>query len=114
MSTQTAWANLMRLLQEVERRNGYDKLDTISKRVLEWVSLWEPSTPLYVQTIIEKCGVASPASVHKSLVTLQNHGLLSFEVDPLDSRRRLVTITAAAKKLLSRMARDFTQEFKKQ
>lgn len=113
MSAQLAWANLMQLVRDVENRNGYSKLDTISKRVLEWVSQWSPDTPLYVQTVITKSEVASPASLHKSLSVLQNQGLLSFQIDPEDSRRRIVTITSKARSLLNRMSRDLALELKK-
>lgn len=112
MNPHLLWPNLMQMLREVENRNGYAKLDQTSKRVLEWITCHPPGRPIYVQAIIEKCGAASPATTHKSLYILKTEGLLSVEVDPADSRRRLVTLTSKAKELLKRMSREYSKGFK--
>lgn len=113
MSAHLAWSNLMRLLDEVEERHGYSRLDNTSKRLLEWVSLRETSQPLYVHETISKSVDASPATIHKALTTLQTHGLLYAKADPLDSRKRLVTLTPKAKTLFKGMAKEFALKYKK-
>ena len=112
MSAHLAWSNLIRLLDEVEERHGYSQLDNTSKRLLEWVSLREANQPLYVHETISMSIDASPATIHKALTTLQTHGLLHAKADPLDSRKRLVTLTPKAKTLLKRMSQDFVKRFR--
>lgn len=113
MTSSLAWINLIRLIDSIERRWGYAKLDWISKRVLEWVvTSSNAGSPIYVQTVINECGVASPASLHKSMVVLRREGLLEFKTDPLDSRRKIVSVTRKANKLLEQLSDDVTKNVK--
>ena len=99
------WIELQKSLSDMEARTGYSELDRISQRTLEWVATLKPSAlPLYVQAVILRCGVASPASLHKALTTLERRGLLSIEVDKEDARRRIVTMTPKANELFARLS----------
>ena len=101
------WPNFRRNLTVIENSCGYSELDRISQRTLEWVATLKPSAlPLYVQAVILRCGVASPASLHKALTTLERRGLLSIEVDKEDARRRIVTMTPKANKLFARLSAE--------
>ena len=58
-----------------------------------------------VQSIVLDSKIASPATIHKCLATLDRTGFLSFEVDPEDARRRVVSPTAKATKTLDALSR---------
>jgi DNA-binding MarR family transcriptional regulator len=49
--------------------------------------------------------VASPATVHKALGVLERSGHLEMEVDVIDSRRRIVSPTPKARRLLAKLDR---------
>lgn len=101
------WVNLIRLLDEIGERWGYAALDQNSKRVLEWVHYSTQSNgPVYVLTVILESGIASPATLHKSMASLRREGLLVFRVDPSDSRRKIVSLTQKAENLLKHMSKD--------
>lgn len=108
-----AWVNLMRLVDEVEERHGYSSLDRVSKRVLEWISTEsKPDAPLYVWVIISKSEIASPATIHKSLMILRRRELISVTKDETDSRKRLVCMTRKGRVLLERLFQDVVQGLK--
>lgn len=99
------WIALQKSLADIEDRTGYSELDRISQRLLEWIATAQPtSSPIYIQTIVQKSGVASPATIFKALTNLESRGLLLIEVDKTDLRRRIVTTTSKANKLLARLA----------
>ena len=58
----------------------------------------------YVQTIVMKSEVASPATIHKGLAILERQGFISMQVDPTDTRRRIVSPTDRAQKLMARLS----------
>lgn len=94
------WLNLRGLLETVVRDSDYGRLDERSQRLLEWVvAHHNPSEPTFVQTIVTDSHVASPATVHKCLAILERGGFLQFEVDVVDSRRRIVSPTAKSLRL---------------
>ena len=100
------WVKLRAALDELEAQVGYDQLDRISRRLLEWIAMRRKNDAvLYIQEIVLKSNVASPATVHKSLYTLEQHGLVSINIDAHDSRRRIVSITASAEKLLTKLSK---------
>ncbi|MFN9944511.1 MAG: hypothetical protein ACK56I_34090, partial [bacterium] len=69
-------------------------LDVLSLRLLDWIYATQSSKePLYVQTIITKSQVASPATLHKSLAALLREELIQAEIDPVDSRRKIISAT---------------------
>lgn len=98
------WLNLRKLLDLVAQETDLGGLDDRSQRILEWVAVhYDPSDPMYVQTIVTESQVASPATVHKCLSLLERKGLLSFEVDPTDSRRRIVSPTEKTRRLFRQL-----------
>lgn len=100
------WTSLRTFLDSLESESGYKQVDPISQRILEWISLRNRAgAPLHVQEIIMKSQVASPATVHKSLSTLEYRGLITITIDANDTRRRIVSVTSAAEKLLSKLSR---------
>ena len=98
------WLNLRTLLESVAQTTEMGQLDERSQRLLEWVvEHHNPSEPTFVQTIVTDSHVASPATVHKCLSILENHGLLHFQVDTIDTRRRIVTPTDKAMRLIKKL-----------
>ena len=59
---------------------------------------------MFVQTIVMKSDVASPATIHKGLAILEREGMISVKVDPEDTRRRIVSPTERAKKLMAKLS----------
>jgi len=65
------WIALRNLLDGLEHETTYNKLDPVTQRVLEWVYVRSKSDePIFVQEIIVKSGIASPATLHKSIAIL--------------------------------------------
>jgi hypothetical protein len=84
----------------------FGQLDSISQRMLEWVCVqYSPKSNLFVQSIVLDSKIASPATIHKCLATLERTGFLDFTVDPEDARRRIVSTTAKASKTLDALSR---------
>ena len=100
------WISLRNLFDNVTSGTEYDGLDLISQRLLEWIAVRNlTGTPLYVQEIVMKSEVASPATVHKSIAILEDSGLITLRMDHEDSRRRIVKISLQAERLLSKLSR---------
>jgi DNA-binding MarR family transcriptional regulator len=98
------WIALRALLDSLESQTEYKKLDASSQRLLEWIAVRvQKEAPLHIQEIILRSEVASPATVHKLLATLEHAGLISMSVDASDSRRRIVQITTQASRLFSKL-----------
>jgi len=98
------WIALRALLDSLESQTEYKKLDASSQRLLEWIAVRvQKETHLHIQEIILRSEVASPATVHKLLATLEHAGLISMTVDVSDSRRRIVQITTQASRLFSKL-----------
>lgn len=100
-----AWLNLRRLLDLIAQDTEFKGLDDRSQRLLEWIVANNSAAhPLFVQAIVMKSGVASPATIHKSLSILERGGLISMKTDKSDSRRRIVGPTERARKLMARLS----------
>jgi DNA-binding MarR family transcriptional regulator len=98
------WIALRALLDSLELQTEYKNLDASSQRLLEWIAVRvRKEAPLHIQEIILRSEVASPATVHKLLATLEHAGLISVTVDVSDSRRRIVQITTQASRLLGKL-----------
>jgi hypothetical protein len=101
-----AWLNLRHFIDLTTDETGYGQLDSISQRVLEWVCAQHSAkSNLFVQSIVMDSKIASPATIHKCLATLERTGFLNFKVDPEDTRRRIVSPTAKASKTLDALSR---------
>jgi DNA-binding MarR family transcriptional regulator len=100
------WIALRNLLDGLEHETSYHKFDPITQRVLEWVYVRSKSDePIFVQEIIDKSGIASPATLHKSIAILRDSGFLELSIDSMDARRRLVTITIRTSQLMSDLSK---------
>jgi len=105
-----AWLNLRELLNLLASDAEVKKLDDRTQRVLEWVvTHHDPHQPIYVQHIVSQSGVASPATIHKALGLLERCGYLNFEVDIVDSRRRIVSPAPKAIALLDKLDKRVNQ-----
>jgi DNA-binding MarR family transcriptional regulator len=101
-----AWLNLRHFIDLTTSETDFGQLDSISQRVLEWVcARYNSKSNLFVQSIVLDSRIASPATIHKCLATLERTGFLSFKVDPEDARRRIVSPTAKASKTLDALSR---------
>ena len=100
------WISLRAVLESLHSETDYGQLDVISQRLLEWISVRNrKADPLHVQEIVLKSEIASPATIHKSIALLEERGLITVSIDPHDSRRRIVLITAHAEKLLIKLSK---------
>ena len=100
------WIALRNLLDGLEHETSYHKLDPTAQRVLEWVYVRSQNNePIFVQEIIVKSGIASPATLHKSIACLRDEGLLELSIDSTDARRRLVTPTIRTSQLMSDLSK---------
>jgi DNA-binding MarR family transcriptional regulator len=101
-----AWLNLQKFLALVKSESDFGSLDDMSQKVLEWVMQnFDAKQPLFVQGIVLESRVASPATIHKCLATLDRTGFLQFTTDPEDARRRIVAPTTKAKKTLDALSK---------
>ena len=102
-----AWLNLRHFIDLTTDETDYGQLDSMSQRVLEWVcARYNSKSNLFVQSIVLDSKIASPATIHKCLATLDRTGFLSFEVDPEDARRRIVSPTTKALKTLNTLSKQ--------
>ena len=100
------WISLRTVFDSLQSETDYSRIDVISQRLLEWISLRNlRADPLHVQEIVLKSEIASPATIHKSIALLEERGLITVNIDPHDSRRRIVLITAHAEKLLHKLSK---------
>jgi DNA-binding MarR family transcriptional regulator len=100
-----AWLNLKELLEVINAETDLKDLDPRTQRLLEWiVTNYSAEQPIFVQHIVMKSDVASPATIHKGLAILEREGLISVKVDTEDSRRRIVAPTERAKKLMAKLS----------
>ena len=105
-----AWLNLRHFIDLTTDETDYGQLDSMSQRVLEWVcTRYNPKSNLFVQSIVLDSKIASPATIHKCLATLDRTGFLSFEVDSEDARRRIVSPTAKASKTLHALSKQMVK-----
>ncbi len=111
MSSEVAktWLSLQQLLEQLESTSDYKAIDSINQRLLEWIYRQvTKGEVLYVQTIVMKSEVASPATIHKGLAILEEHGLISVKVDPTDTRRRIVRTTDRTERLMRKLSESVT------
>ena len=102
-----AWLNLRHFIDLTTDETDYGQLDSMSQRVLEWVcTRYNPKSNLFVQSIVLDSKIASPATIHKCLATLEETDFLNFEVDPEDARRRIVSPTTKALKTLNTLSKQ--------
>ena len=101
-----AWLNLQNFLALVKGESDFGSLDDMSQKVLEWVMQnYDVKQSLFVQAIVLESRVASPATIHKCLATLDRTGFLQFTTDPEDARRRIVAPTSKAKKTFDALSK---------
>ncbi len=96
------WLKARSAIRQAELMTGYEELDGLSKRLLEWIAerVGQGEGGLYVSEIIRYSEFASPATLSKLLAGLKARGLISVVSDPNDRRCRLVDITDSSIQLL--------------
>jgi hypothetical protein len=76
------WISLRTVLDSLQSETDYSRIDVISQRLLEWISLRNlRADPLHVQEIVLKSEIASPATIHKSIALLEERGLITVNID---------------------------------
>jgi DNA-binding MarR family transcriptional regulator len=89
-----SWYGIRSFAERAIAESPLGGLDVLSLRLLDWIYATQSSKePLYVQTIITKSQVASPATLHKCLAALLGEELIQAEIDPVDSRRKIISAT---------------------
>jgi hypothetical protein len=106
-----SWIGLQQLVAELESSTDMKLVDEMSRRVFEWIYArrFETEDPIFVQTVVMESDVASPATIHKSLSVLERAGLISVDIDPADARRRIVSPTDRAHKLIKELSKSVSQ-----
>lgn len=100
-----AWLEVRQFIQEAIRDSEFAQLDDISLRLLDWVVVQNSRTaaPLYMQSLVLRANVASPATIYKSVSKLMDRHMLEVTVDPEDTRRRIVRPSPTTLKLVDRL-----------
>jgi len=107
------WTEVMAILAKVEKDSGYANVDSLSQRLLEWIFVNSSEEDLFIQTIVMTSGVASPATIYKSLAVLEREGLISLTVDQDDQRRRIVKPTSRAEALFASLSKELKAALKR-
>jgi DNA-binding MarR family transcriptional regulator len=103
--TPNTWISLRDFIEEIVSATALARLDHPSQRLLEWVAKhYNKTNPIYMQTLVMKSGVASPATIYKCVEKLSEENFLSVTVDATDQRRRIIAPTAQAIKLMTELA----------
>jgi DNA-binding MarR family transcriptional regulator len=103
--TPNTWISLRDFIEEVVSTSALARLDHPSQRLLEWIAKnYNKTNPIYMQTLVMKSGVASPATIYKCVEKLSEINFLSVTVDATDQRRRIITPTAQAMRLMNELA----------
>jgi DNA-binding MarR family transcriptional regulator len=99
------WIELQSMIRKAEQNTDYSSVNDKSKRVLEWIMARTQSSPLpvFIQEIVMRSDIASPATIHKSIAELHARDLLRIEEDPSDGRRRRVWPSAKAIKMAHKL-----------
>jgi DNA-binding MarR family transcriptional regulator len=102
-----AWLEVRQFVQEALHNSEFAQLDDISLRLLDWVVVQNSRTaaPLYIQSLVLRTNVASPATVYKSVSKLMDQRMIEVTVDPEDTRRRIVRPSATTLKLMDDLGR---------
>jgi len=108
--TTNYWLGIRELLDQLESVPEFKATDRISRNLLDWIYVQNQNErPIFVQTIVMKSDIASPATIYKSLAVLERAGLISTKIDTEDSRRRIIKPTERANKLMIKLSRDVMQ-----
>jgi hypothetical protein len=103
--TANTWISLRDFVEQIVSTTALDRLDHPSQRLLEWVVKNHDKTrPIFMQTLVMKSGVASPATIYKCVEKLSVGNFLSVTVDQMDQRRRVIAPTAQTTKLMNELA----------
>lgn len=110
-TSKPSWVELQQLVGQLEATTDMKLIDDMSRRVFEWIYARsvDSQEPIFVQTVVMESDVASPATIHKSLSILEREGFISVDVDPADARRRIVSPTERAHKLIKELSKAVAQ-----
>jgi DNA-binding MarR family transcriptional regulator len=100
-----AWLAVRQFVQESLHNSEFAQLDDISLRLLDWVVVQNSrnAAPLYMQSLVLRANVASPATIYKSVSKLMDQRMIEVTVDPEDTRRRIVRPSPTTLKLMDRL-----------
>lgn len=74
------------------------------KRILNGIAQRDPLTLCRVQDILKMSSIASPATLHKTLLELVSRGYLSLQQSKEDGRVKYVTFTKKTEKLIDKLS----------
>jgi DNA-binding MarR family transcriptional regulator len=104
------WLSLQLLVKKLNSSPENHNLDSLHQGLLEWIMLrTQENTPLYIQEIVLRSEIASPATIHKIMSNLEAHGLILLTVDVQDARRRRVTTSTKASRRLISLSKSVDQ-----
>jgi len=100
-----AWLEVRQFIQEAIHNSEFAQLDDITLRLLDWVVVQNSrsAAPLYMQSLVLRANVASPATIYKSVSKLMDQRMIEVIVDPEDTRRRIVRPSPTTLKLMDRL-----------
>lgn len=103
-----AWLELRQFMQQSIADTELGRLDDLSLRLFEWVVLEcrAGSEPLFMQSLVMRANVASPATVYKCVAKLIDTRMIEVTVDAADTRRRIVRPTPVALKLVDKLGKS--------
>jgi hypothetical protein len=94
-----AWLAVRQFVQESLHNSEFAQLDDISLRLLDWVVVQNSrnAAPLYMQSLVLRANVASPATIYKSVSKLMDQRMIEV------TRRRIVRPSPTTLKLMDRL-----------
>ena len=110
------WISLRQFIDQATAKTGYDQIDQAAQRLLEWIINRQESNPngaIFIQTVVLKSDIASPATIFKLIALLQQKKLISVTTDIEDARRKRILPTEKATehiRELSRLASDWAKK----
>lgn len=110
------WISLRQFIDQATVKTGYNQIDQTAQRLLEWIINRQesnPDSPIFIQTVVLRSGIASPATIFKLIALLQQKKFISVTTDIEDARRKRIQPTDKAGdhlRELSRMASDWAKK----
>ena len=110
------WISLRQFIEQATAKTGYDQLDQSAQRLLEWLLKRQESAPadaIYIQTVVMRSDIASPATIFKLINLLAEKKLITVTTDPADARRKRILVSdkaIAQLRELSRLASDWAKK----
>lgn len=88
-----------------QKPQEFPGVDPLTMQTLEWIlgRSVNSSDPIFIQTVVTRSGISSPATTYKSLEKLRALGFIDIVVDAADGRRRILRPSRKTHHALSRL-----------